>query len=85
MRKEISPELYNYNKFPGPEFKQMGSKIIAENFEFELVENYKEAFDLTAFHQRFSEILNKFDYIVFIRMRKLRKMQRKSAVCKTIC
>ena len=64
MRKEISPELYNYNKFPGPEFKQMGSKIIAEKFEFELVENYKEAFDLTAFHQRFSEILNKFDYIV---------------------
>ena len=35
MRKEISPELYNYNKFPGPEFKQMGSKIIAEKFEFE--------------------------------------------------
>ena len=64
MRKEISPELYNYNKFPGPEFKQIGSKIIAEEFEFELVENYKEAFDLTAFHQRFSEILNKFDYIV---------------------
>ena len=64
MRKEISPELYNYNKFPGPEFKQMGSKIVAEKFEFELVENYKEAFDLTAFHQRFSEILNKFDYIV---------------------
>ena len=29
-----------------------------------MVENYKEAFDLTAFHQRFSEILNKFDYIV---------------------
>lgn len=28
------------------------------------MENYKEAFDLTAFHQRFSEILNKFDYIV---------------------
>lgn len=89
MRKEISPELYNYNKFPGPEFKQMGSKIVAEKFEFELVENYKEAFDLTAFHQRFSEILNKFDYIVgdwgmsscgcavFIGMRKPRKMQRK--------
>ena len=64
MRKDISPELYNYNKFPGPEFKQIDSKILAEKFEFELIENYKEGFDLTAFHQRFSEILTKFDYIV---------------------
>ena len=64
MRKDISPELYNYNKFPGPEFKQIDSKIVAEKFEFELIENYKEGFDLTAFHQRFSEILTKFDYIV---------------------
>ena len=64
MRKDISPELYNYNKFPGPEFKQIDSKIVAEKFEFELSENYKEGFDLTAFHQRFSEILTKFDYIV---------------------
>lgn len=64
MRKEISPELYNYNKFPGPEFRQIATKIVADKFEFELVENHKEAFDLTAFHQRFSEILSKFDYIV---------------------
>ena len=64
MRKEISPELYNYNKFPGPEFKLLGTKVLADKFEFEIAENYKEAFDLTAFHQRFSEILNKFDYIV---------------------
>ncbi len=24
MRKEIDPELYNYNKFPGPVFHQVG-------------------------------------------------------------
>ncbi|MDK8252605.1 DUF1027 domain-containing protein, partial [Enterococcus faecalis] len=28
MRKEIAPELYNYNKFPGPEFRQIGTKIL---------------------------------------------------------
>ena len=64
MRKEIAPELYNYNKFPGPEFKQIGSQVLTEEIEFNLVENYREAFDVTAFNQRFSEILTKFDYIV---------------------
>ena len=64
MRKEIAPELYNYNKFPGPEFRQIGTKILTETIEFDLVENFKEGFDITAFNQRFSEILTKFDYIV---------------------
>jgi len=58
MRKEIAPELYNYNKFPGPEFHLSGDKVEAEGFTF------KEAFDATAFTQRFSEVLNKYDYIV---------------------
>ena len=26
MRKEIAPELYNYNKFPGPEFHVNGTQ-----------------------------------------------------------
>ena len=64
MRKEIAPELYNYNKFPGPEFRQIGTKILTETIEFDLVENFKEGFDIMAFNQRFSEILTKFDYIV---------------------
>lgn len=64
MRKEIAPELYNYNKFPGPEFRQIGTKILTETIEFDLVETFKEGFDITAFNQRFSEILTKFDYIV---------------------
>ena len=64
MRKEIDPELYNYNKFPGPEFRQVGSQVLTDEIQFELVENYRDAFDLTAFNQRFSEILTKFDFIV---------------------
>ena len=64
MRKEIAPELYNYNKFPGPEFRVTGSRVEAEGFAFTLVENSKDAFDATAFTQRFSEVLTKFDYIV---------------------
>lgn len=64
MRKDISPEMYNYNKFPGPEFRKIDNKVLTEGIEFELVDNYKEAFDATSFNQRFSEILTKFDYIV---------------------
>ena len=48
MRKEIAPELYNYNKFPGPEFHLSGDKVEAEGFSFNLVENSKDAFDATA-------------------------------------
>ena len=64
MRKEIAPELYNYNKFPGPEFHLYGDKVETEGIGFSLVENIKDAFDVTAFNQRFSEVLTKFDYIV---------------------
>ena len=64
MRKEIAPELYNYNKFPGPEFHLHGDKVETEGIVFSLVENIKDAFNVTAFNQRFSEVLTKFDYIV---------------------
>lgn len=64
MKKEISPELYNYNKFPGPSFARVGDKVVAENIELDLVENYKDAFDQTVFGQRFSQLMLKFDYIV---------------------
>ncbi len=37
MRKEIDPELYNYNKFPGPVFRQVGDQILSENLSFELL------------------------------------------------
>jgi len=38
--------------------------VLTDEIQFELVENYRDAFDLTAFNQRFSEILTKFDFIV---------------------
>ena len=64
MKKDISPELYNYNKFPGPAFARVGDKVVSENIELTLLLNHKEAFDQTAFGQRFSQIMLKFDYIV---------------------
>lgn len=64
MKKEISPEMYNYNKYPGPSFARVGDKVVAENIELDLLENYKEAFDQTIFGQRFSPFMLKFDFIV---------------------
>ncbi|MCQ8270629.1 DUF1027 domain-containing protein, partial [Streptococcus suis] len=31
MKKEISPEMYNYNKYPGPSFSRVGDKVVSEN------------------------------------------------------
>ncbi|HFI0633013.1 TPA: YutD family protein [Streptococcus suis] len=64
MKKEISPEMYNYNKYPGPSFARVGEKVVSENIELDLLEDYKEAFDQTIFGQRFSPLMLKFDYIV---------------------
>ena len=66
MRKEIAPELYNYNKFPGPEFHFTWGRRIGNGRDsfFPWWKNIKDAFDVTAFNQRFSEVLTKFDYIV---------------------
>lgn len=64
MRKEISPEMYNYNKFPGPRFVLFEDTIKSENYAFNLLENSKDAFKIEVFNQRFSEILLKYDYIV---------------------
>ncbi|MBF0788109.1 MULTISPECIES: YutD-like domain-containing protein [unclassified Streptococcus] len=64
MKKEVAPELYNYNKFPGPSFARVGDKVVAETIELDLLEDYRDAFDQTAFGQRFSPLMLKFDYIV---------------------
>ncbi|HGA1510506.1 TPA: YutD family protein, partial [Streptococcus suis] len=61
---EISPEMYNYNKYPGPSFARVGDKVVSENIELDLLEDYKNAFDQTIFGQRFSQLMLKFDYIV---------------------
>ncbi|MGU8049395.1 YutD family protein [Streptococcus suis] len=64
MKKEISPEMYNYNKYPGPSFARVGDKVVSENIELDILEDYKNAFDQTIFGQRFSQLMLKFDYIV---------------------
>lgn len=64
MKKEIAPELYNYNKFPGPQFICLDQLVKSEDLTFDLVENYRDAFDAQVFSQRFSQILLKYDYIV---------------------
>lgn len=64
MRKEISPEMYNYNKFPGPVFVHLDQIVKSDDISFILLDNHKEAFDAEVFSQRFSEWLLKYDYIV---------------------
>ena len=64
MRKDISPEMYNYNKFPGPQFVSVETQVKSDGINFIILENEKNAFDVTVFNQRFSEILLKYDYIV---------------------
>ena len=63
MRKEIDPELYNYNKFPGPVFHQVGDQIHSENLSFELLKMRRKHL-MRPFWSAISEILTKFDYIV---------------------
>ncbi|MGT2929910.1 YutD family protein [Streptococcus dentasini] len=64
MRREISPEMLNYNKFPGPSFVVFDNHIQSDGISLELVDNYREGFKLENFQQRFSEILLKYDYIL---------------------
>lgn len=64
MQKELTPEMFNYNKYPGPEFIYFDNQVKSDAYQFTLLENVKEAFDAKVFSQRFSEILLKYDYIV---------------------
>lgn len=64
MRKEISPEMYNYNKFPGPVFVHFDQIVKTDDISLTLLDNHKDGFELEAFNQRFSEWLLKYDYIV---------------------
>lgn len=64
MRKDITPETYNYNKFPGPQFVTFDNHVKSDDIDLLLLENVKNAFDVTVFTQRFSDILLKYDYIV---------------------
>lgn len=64
MRKEILPEMFNYNKYPGPDFVYVADLLKSDACQFTVLENHKDALDATRFGQRFSEIMLKYDYIV---------------------
>lgn len=64
MKKDITPDMYNYNKYPGPQFVTFEDVVKSEELVFKILKNTGEAFDAEAFTQRFSEILLKYDYIV---------------------
>ncbi|MGT2924578.1 YutD family protein [Streptococcus caviae] len=64
MRKDISPDMYNYNKFPGPQFITFDNHVKSDEIDLLILENVKNAFNAKVFSQRFSEILLKYDYIV---------------------
>lgn len=64
MRREIDPQLFNYNKFPGPDFVLVDKGIHAQGIDFTLLINYRDGFNLEKFQQRFSDILLKYDYVL---------------------
>lgn len=41
--------MYNYNKFPGPEFIAFDDQVKSDTISFTLLENVKDAFDATVF------------------------------------
>lgn len=63
-RKEIPEEEKNYNKFPGEHVVMLDETIMVGKKTFQLVKNYRDAFNVEKLEQRYNEILNKYDYIV---------------------
>ena len=53
MRKEILPEMFNYNKYPGPDFVYVADLLKSDAYQFTVLENHKDALDATRFGQRF--------------------------------
>ena len=56
--------MFNYNKYPGPDFVYVADLLKSDACQFTVLENHKDALDATRFGQRFSEIMLKYDYIV---------------------
>lgn len=65
MPKEIDESKLNYNKYPGEHVVEYeGVVTIGGNKTFHVVRNYKEAFSAEKLEQRFSDLFDKYDYIV---------------------
>ena len=65
MPKEIDESKLNYNKYPGEHVVEFeGVVTIGKDKTFHLVQNFREGFNATALEQRFSDVFDKYDYIV---------------------
>ena len=64
MKKDLDPQVFNYNKYPGPTFQRQGNQVLADNIQLEILVDVKEAFQTLEFGQRFSQWLLTYDYIV---------------------
>lgn len=64
MPKVIDESKLNYNKYPGEHVIASGGVVQVGARTFHIVQNYREAFDAEKMEQRFSDVLDKYDYIV---------------------
>jgi uncharacterized protein YutD len=65
MPKEIDESKLNYNKYPGEHVVEFdGVVTVGGNKTIHLVMNFRDAFSAEKLEQRFSEVLDKYDYIV---------------------
>ena len=64
MPKEVDASKLNYNRFPGERVTATDDIVKVGGKTFHLVYNYREGFDAEKLEQRFSDIFDKYDYIV---------------------
>lgn len=64
MPKEVDESKLNYNRFPGEQVTATEDIVKVGGKTFHLVYNYREGFDAEKLEQRFSDIFDKYDYIV---------------------
>ena len=63
MRKDISPEMYNYNKFPGPQFVAVSDRVKSDDIELLILANEKDAQRFCLNMTTSSEILEMNSYV----------------------
>ncbi len=65
MPREIDETKLNYNKYPGEHVIEFeGVVTIGGDKTYHLVQNFREGFDAQKLEQRFSDVFDKYDYLV---------------------
>jgi uncharacterized protein YutD len=65
MANKYPEELMNYNRFPGDHVIATEDGVIRIGDRvFHLVHNYRDAFNAEKLEQRYSDVFDKFDYVV---------------------